>query len=465
MIEPGPADTSAAGAQEAAGVPLPYEPSRQHARATMFAVAAILGYQGYAFATLGVGAPFIAKSFSLDQSGIARMFAWIALDAFGALLLSRMADRIGRRRILMWSLVATPLCAIGAALSESKLWFIIFEIGMYSFVGATFASAIVMLAEALSIKWRARGQGYGGLSVGLGGALCVILTPWLAKHNLSWRWLLVVPAAGFAFLPFLIRLVPESRRWERVAATGAAQRSRFYDVFGPFYRRRTIPLMVAALVGRFAQTGVMSWPYYHAVSVIGLTPAEGSAVLLFGGGLAALGFPFGAWTAERFGRVRSIAWLGIIRTIGTVSFYWGPPRHFRYPVIWLGVSHCWYAALGAAAQVAGNSAVTELFPTALRSTIIGWLTLVIAFAAIASQMTIATLAGPLGGLSVVVGYLALLQIPAAIIWAIFMDETRGMTLEAAAREDAVGAVGALTHGQPGFDEVLAGRIPNEGGGA
>jgi hypothetical protein len=65
---------------------------------------------------------------------------------------------------------------------------------------------------------------------------------------------------------------------------------------------------------------------------------------------------------------------------------------------------------------------------------------VIAFAAIASQMTIATLAGPLGGLSVVVGYLALLQIPAAIIWAIFMDETRGMTLEAAARE----AVGTLT---------------------
>ena len=41
-------------------------------------------------------------------------------------------------------------------------------IGMYSFVGATFASAIVMLAEALSVRWRARGQGYCGLSAGLG---------------------------------------------------------------------------------------------------------------------------------------------------------------------------------------------------------------------------------------------------------------------------------------------------------
>jgi MFS family permease len=440
MTEPGPADTSATGAQEVGGSRRPHEPSRQHARATMFAVAAILGYQGYAFATLGVGAPFIAKSFGLDQSEIARMFAWIATDAFGVMIVSRMADRMGRRRILMWSLVATPMCAIGAALSQSEPWFIIFVIGMYSFVGATFASAIVMLAEALSVRWRARGQGYGGLSVGLGAALCVILMPWLAQHNLSWRWLLVVPSIGFVAVPLMLRFLPESRRWEEVAARGAAQRSRFYDVFGPFYRRRTVPLMVAAFVGRLALTGVRSWQYYHTVTVIGLTPAQGSAVLLFGGGLAGLGFPIGAWVAERFGRVRSIAWIGVVRTIGTVAFYWGPPRNFRNPVIWLGVSHCWYASLGAAAEVAGNSAVTELFPTALRSTIIGWLTLVIAFAAIASQMTIATLAGPLGGLSVVVGYLALLEIPAAIIWAIFMDETRGMTLEAAAREDMVAAV-------------------------
>jgi MFS family permease len=438
MTEAGPADTSAAGAQE--GSPPPYGPSRQHARATMFAVAAILGYQGYALATLGVSAPFIAKSFGLDQSGIARMFAWIALSAFGVMVVSRMADRMGRRRILMWSLVATPVCAIGAALSESEPRFIIFVIGMYSFVGATFASAVVMLAEALSVRWRARGQGYGGLSAGLGGALCVILMPWLAKHNLSWRWLLVVPSIGFAAVPLMLRFLPESRRWEEVAVRGAAQHSRFYDVFGPFYRRRTVPLMVAAFIGRLALTGVRSWQYYHAVTVIGLTPTQGSAVLLFGGGLAGLGFPIGAWAAERFGRVRSIAWIGVVRTIGTVSFYWGPPRHFRYPVIWLGVSHCWFASLGAAAEVAGNSAVTELFPTALRSTIIGWLILVAAFAAIASQMTIATLARPLGGLSVVVGYLALLEISAAIIWAIFMDETRGMTLEAAAREDVVAAV-------------------------
>jgi MFS family permease len=81
-----------------------------HSRATVRAVLALLTYQGYAFSILGVSAPFIAKGFALDQSGIAQMFAWISVNAFGALFLSRMADRIGRRRVLLISLVITPVC-------------------------------------------------------------------------------------------------------------------------------------------------------------------------------------------------------------------------------------------------------------------------------------------------------------------------------------------------------------------
>src|SRR5579863_7243283 len=83
-----------------------------HSRATTRAVFANLGVQGYAFALLGVAAPFIATSFRLDQSGIARMYAWISLNAFGALILSRMADRAGRRQLLLFCLIATGLCSL-----------------------------------------------------------------------------------------------------------------------------------------------------------------------------------------------------------------------------------------------------------------------------------------------------------------------------------------------------------------
>jgi len=45
------------------------------------------------------------------------------------------------------------------------------------------------------------------------------------------------------------------------------------------------------------------------------------------------------------------------------------------------------------------------------------------------------LIGPLGGLARVIRYLALLGIPSAAIFGLFIDETRGLTLEQAALEE------------------------------
>ncbi len=53
-----------------------------------------------------------------------------------------------------------------------------------------------------------------------------------------------------------------------------------------------------------------------------------------------------------------------------------------------------------------------------------------------TQILIAALIGPLGGLTKVVRYFALLGIPSAVIFGLFIDETRGLSLEVAAREEA-----------------------------
>jgi hypothetical protein len=46
------------------------------------------------------------------------------------------------------------------------------------------------------------------------------------------------------------------------------------------------------------------------------------------------------------------------------------------------------------------------------------------------------LAQSFGGLSNIVGYLALLGIPSAILFGLFIEETRGLSLEVAARENS-----------------------------
>ena len=394
----------------------------------------ILCYQGYAFSFLGVGAPFIAQSFHFDQSGIARMYAWISLNSVGALILSRMADRMGRRRIVLLSLLLTPLCSFAAAISASANLFILFEIIVYAGIGATFGSSFVMLAEALPIEKRSAGQGWANLAIATGGGGCVVLAPLLAHYGISWRWILAAPAAGIVLLPMMSRMLPESARWEHAAARGVSAGSHFYDIFSPAYRWRAVPLIVATIFGEASAAAVATWIYYHAVAVVKLSPAQGSAILLIGGTISTAGLVLGVKMSERVGRVKSMVILGLGSVVGVLAFYWGPPANFAWPVLWLLVAHTWFAAAGRGSVVAANSAVTELFPTALRGTIMGWLTLCVAIAAIAAQVTIAVLAKPLGGLSNVVGWISLLTIPCVIIWWLFIDETRGLSLEVASRE-------------------------------
>jgi hypothetical protein len=152
------------------------------------------------------------------------------------------------------------------------------------------------------------------------------------------------------------------------------------------------------------------------------------------GGLSMVGFPLGAWSCERFGRVPTVVACWLMASAGALCFYWGPPGGVAAPVYWLGASFFWLKAADNAAIVGFRSASTELFPTALRGTMIGWTTVIGALGVVVAQSSIALLAGPLGGLSRVVGYLALLSLPGAFIFGLFIDETRGLSLEVAARE-------------------------------
>jgi MFS family permease len=294
-----------------------------------------------------------------------------------------------------------------------------------------------MLAEASTIDKRSEEQGLANLAMGIGGGLCVILAPLIGHFGISWRWLFALPVLGLVLLPFMVRLIPESRRWEHAATAGITEKVRFYDVFGSAYRSRSIPLVIATLIGEVSGAAVPTWIYFHAVSVVHLSPAKGSLILLVGGTLSIAGLALGIWMAERVGRVYTVVILGLAGVVGILAFYWGPPANIRWPTLWLLLAHAWFATTGRGLTVAANSAVTELFPTAMRGTIIGWLLFCIALAAIAAQASISILARPLGGLSNVVGWLALLTIPSVAIWGLFIDETRGLSLEAAAREELI----------------------------
>jgi MFS family permease len=397
------------------------------------AIFLLLVYQGYTLSIAGVAAPWIAKSFLLDPESLARLFAWMSLSAFGSMLLARLADRVGRRRIILTSLLLSPISAAGAACARGALLFAVFEILIAAMLGGSVSSAIVVLAEELPVERRARGQAFAALASAIGGVLAYILVPILLRWDYSWRWLLAPCVAGIGLVIPVGRMLPDDPSWHHQAEAGAVQDSRFYDVLHPLYRRRALTLLACAALDTIAGTAVNGWLYFEAVSIIGLSPEKSSVIVVVGMFVGMAGFPLGAWTSERFGRVPTVMYVGGAAWLGAIAFYFGPPPSLGHPLVWLLAAYCWFKAASGVMTVGANAAATELFPAALRTTMIGWQMISGAVFAMVAQTVVAALTGSLG-LAVVIRYLAFLGFPSAILFGLFIDETRGLPLGVAAKE-------------------------------
>jgi MFS family permease len=424
--------------QAVAGGEIARDPATRTTRAARPIIAAIvllLTYQGYTLSVAGVAAPWIARSFHLDQPALARLFAWMSVAAFGAMLLARLADRIGRRRIILASLVLAPIFSLGSAIAPTPWLFAIFQVFISALLGGSVSSATVMLAEELPVERRARGQAFAAAASAIGGVLGYIVIPFLLKWGYSWQWLLAPSVAGIGLAPTVARMLPERTRWERAASAGSVGGSHFYDIFHPLYRRRALTLLACAALDTMAGTAVNGWLYFEAVSILGLAPDKASILVVLGMGVGMLGFPIGAWTSEHFGRVPTVVYAGGAAWLGALAFYW-EPNSVPYPFLWLAVGYCWFKIGSGVLTVGSNSAATEMFPAALRTTMVGWQMIAGAVFSMLAQVLIAALIGPLGGLTVVVRYFAMLGFPSAILFGLFIDETRGLPLDVAAKEEA-----------------------------
>jgi MFS family permease len=105
-----------------------------------------------------------------------------------------------------------------------------------------------------------------------------------------------------------------------------------------------------------------------------------------------LGFPLGASSCERYGRIPTIFVARVSISLGALAFYWGPPAHLAFRSLWIELTYCSFTAGLSAELVSGHSLATELFPTAIRGAMMGWLALIGAVAAVSAQALIAVFA-------------------------------------------------------------------------
>ncbi|HEU0174171.1 MAG TPA: MFS transporter [Blastocatellia bacterium] len=174
----------------------------------------------------------------------------VAGGIFG-LLGGYLTDRLGRRRVLTWSILVYAFSAAGAAFATTLPALLLFRCATFIGVCVEFVAAVAWLAELFSDpKRREAVLGYTQAFSSVGGVMISGMSVLIAKVSASlpaihgahenWRYLLIsglIPAIPLIIIrPFL----PESPVWQEKRAAGTLKRPSFRELFIPEYRKTTI---------------------------------------------------------------------------------------------------------------------------------------------------------------------------------------------------------------------------------
>ena len=173
-----------------------------------------------------------------------------------------LTDRLGRRRVLVWSILLYGFSACAAGFVTSPVWLLVFRCTTFVGVCVEFVAAVAWLAELFpNPKQREAVLGYtqafgsiGGLMVT--GAYYIAVTyaeslPAIHGVHEAWRYTLisgVIPAIPLMLIrPFL----PESPLWAKKKEAGTLRRPSLAELFRPEFRTTTIitTLMFACSYG------------------------------------------------------------------------------------------------------------------------------------------------------------------------------------------------------------------------
>jgi MFS family permease len=297
----------------------------------------------------------------------------LVMSGVGGLVFGYVADRMGRTRALMGTIVIFSLASLGAASSQSVLqllfWRAVLGIGM----GGEWASGAVLVSEtwpaahrnkAISIMQSGWAIGYIAAAV---FAALILSNPALGDE--AWRWLFVVGVAPALFALWIRRNVRESPAWSvRATTMRDAAENPFKVIFGRDLLGRTLRIIALGGAVQFAYWGLFFWlppflarPVEQGGAGMGVVASLQWIVLMQIG--AYFGYLTFGFIADRLGRRRTFV-LFMLCAAAIVPIY---GQMARSPVVLVVLSpllgyfgHGYFSMFG--------SFVAELFPTAVRAT-------------------------------------------------------------------------------------------------
>ncbi|KAF0242361.1 MAG: hypothetical protein FD183_403, partial [Chitinophagaceae bacterium] len=154
--------------------------------------------------------------------------------AFGAALGNIPANKIGRKKTLIWIGILFFITSIGAAVSTNVMVFMVFRFVSGLSIGASSVVAPVYISEIAPPKFRGRMVISFQLNV-VAGILIAYFSNYLLQGvggSNDWRWMLGVVAIPSLVFSLLMLVTPETPRWLVLFKHDDAEAKRVLELTG-----------------------------------------------------------------------------------------------------------------------------------------------------------------------------------------------------------------------------------------
>jgi MFS family permease len=349
-------------------VTLQIAPASSTARWTALA-AAMLGYMLdaldvllYVFAVQTLRVEF---HWSNSTAGLVSSATLIA-SSIGGIGAGILADRIGRRRTLIYTILTYSIASAGSATSTGLVTLLFWRALIGLGLGGEWSAGAVLVAETWPAEHRAKAVSLMQSGWAIGYMLAAVVTA-LVLPRYGWRLLFLAGLLPALLTIWIQRKVEEPQIWLTRSRTPVS----LLTLFRPPLARITWCATALATSVLFAYWGLFTWlPAFLSAPVAqggaGLNIARTSAWIFVMQTGTFMGYISFGWLADRFGR--RPAFLGYVLAAAILTPIYGlTPR-------WAGAnSETWLLALGPLVGFCGTgffalfgAMLAELYPTSIR---------------------------------------------------------------------------------------------------
>ena len=356
----------------------------------------IMIIDGFDAQAVGFVAPIIATAWGVSKASFGSVFAAGLLGmALGALIFGALADRVGRKAIIIFCFFTFGLLTVGKAFATSISMLILLQFFAGLGVGGAMPNAIALISEYSPAKRRALmvTVASSGYSVGASGA-GFLTARFAVTHGWSTTFL-VGGLAALAMTPLLVWLLPESIRFMVLSDRAVAKTTRILAKIDPQMaalgditvttsevKLSGLPMRHLFLEGRAPMTTLLwlavfmdllviyymtSWlpVTIHGVGGISIEDAAVAAALFSAAGL--FGTPVIGQLMDRFGPARILALSFFLACLCIAATGSVASSHIMLKIV---VFLAGFFSVGA--HLGLSALAGELYPTFMRATGVGW---------------------------------------------------------------------------------------------